>query len=215
MEDQRDQQTAPTPQSTPYAPHLQAEPSSPQPQAAPALPYTPGIVERITRLILRRIAYGLILAGQLIRPRLGWVLLSLFLIGIVGMETMALIAPFVAAKMSDNRPPAIPTSAAVETFLQGQARYDAEMMWESFSPRFQATLIDQGTSKEKLADQMKSARDGGQKYTGFSYVGGLNLQGQQKMYFYAVDVRSAQTNQSGTISFVFTVDESGKIVDIN
>jgi hypothetical protein len=35
------------------------------------------------------------------------------------------------------------------------------------------------------------------------------------MYFYAVDVRSAQTNQSGTISFVFTVDESDKIVDIN
>jgi hypothetical protein len=140
------------------------------------------------------------------------VLLSLFLIGIIGIETIALVAPLFVAKLADNRPPVIPTSAAVESFLKGQAHYDAEMMWDSFSPRLQASLIDQGISKDQLAAQVKSEHDGGQKYKKFSYVGGIALQGNQSMYFYAVDIESSQANRNGTFSFVFTVDKSGKIV---
>jgi hypothetical protein len=218
MEDQRDQQANPAPQTTPYAPAAQPGLADAQPNAPllVAEPYAPGrgLVERVARLVLRRAAYGLILAGRAIRPRLGWVLLTLFLAGVIGMETMALIAPLFVAKIADNRPPAIPTSAAVESFLQGQAHYDAEMMWEAFSPRLQASLIDQGISKDQLAAQAKSEHDGGQKYKKFSYVGGVALQGEQTMYFYAVDIESAQANRNGTFSFVFTVDKSGKIVGL-
>jgi hypothetical protein len=142
------------------------------------------------------------------------VIITLFLVGLVGMESIALVAPLFIARAADNRPPAIPTSPAVESFLQAQARFDAEMMWASFSPRFQAALIDQGTSKEKLAAQMQSARAGGQRYTKSSYVGGIALSSDETMYFYAVNVMSGQTSQSGTISFVFTVDKSGKITNI-
>ncbi|MBX0328298.1 hypothetical protein K2Z83_11490 [Oscillochloris sp. ZM17-4] len=212
MEDQRDQQAAPAPQRAPYAPQFQ--PAPPEHQIAAPPSYPQGTVERATRLVLRRVARGLILAGDVIRPRLGWVLLTLFLVGVIGLETIALVAPFFAAKITDSRPPPIPAAAAVESFLRGQATFDADMMWDSFSPRFQASLIDKGTSRDQLASQMQSARDSGQTYTGFSYIGGVTLKDAQKMYFYAVDVRSAQSNNSGTLSFVFTVDQSGKIANI-
>lgn len=193
MEDQRDPQTLSMAQPAPYA---------------------PGTAERLSRLVMRRVARGLIIAGQVIRPRLGWVALTLFLVGIIGFETAALLAPLFVATITDNRPPAIPTSAAVEAFLTGQSRYDADMMWEAFSPRLQASLIDQGISKSDLADQMQSDRSGGKKYTHFAYVGGIALADGQKMYFYAVDVQIAQTNQKRTVSFAFTVDKSGKIISI-
>ncbi|MEI8305922.1 MAG: hypothetical protein WCF99_02540 [Chloroflexales bacterium] len=214
MEDQGDQHTTPTPQTTSYTPAAQPgiTDSPPAPTVAATEPYPRGMVQRATRLVLRRVAYGLILAGRVIRPRLGWVLLTLFLVGIISIETIALIAPLFVAKLADNRPPLIPTSAAVESFLQGQSHYDAEMMWESFSPRLQASLIDQGISKDQLAAQVKSERDGGQKYKKISYVGGVALRGEQLMYFYAIDIESSQASRNGTFSFIFTVDKSGKIV---
>lgn len=173
-----------------------------------------GIAVRIARLLLRRGARGLILAGQIIRPRLGWVLLTLFLVGLIGIETIALAAPLFITKISDNRSPAIPTSAAVEAFLKGQARYDIDMIWDSFSPRLQASLIDQGTSKEDLAAQMQTIRASGQTFTRFSYVGGVDLQDSQRMYVYVVHISSSQANQSDTLTFIFTVDQQGKIVDV-
>lgn len=209
MEDQRDQQTAPAPQPPPYAPELQSGVPPIGSESA-----APNVGDRLSRLILRRVAYGLIVAGRLIRPRLGWVVLTLFLIGVIGFETAALLAPLFVAKIADGRSPPIPTSAAVESFLTGQSHYDADMMWESFSPRLQAALIDQGTSRDDLAAQMQTARSDGKRYTGFAYVGGVALPDDQKMYFYAVDVQLAQTNQKGTVGFTFTVDKSGKIIRI-
>jgi hypothetical protein len=214
MADQRDQQAASAHQQAPYPPST--HPGAPEaPYAAPpAAPVRAGVVERLTRLILRRVAYGLILAGRVIRPRLGWVLLTLFLAGIIGLETIALIAPLFIGRMADNRPPAIPLSADVESFLQGQALYDADMMWDAFSPGFQTFLMEQGVSKDDLAMQAESERTDGQKYKKFSYVGGINLQDDQRMYFYAVDIESPQANRNGTFSFVFTVDGDGKIVGL-
>lgn len=218
MEDQVNQQDAPAPQTTSYSPAtppgITSEQSAPTMPVADSYPLPRGMVERTTRLVLRRVAYGLILAGRVVRPRLGWLLLTLFLVGIIGVESIALIAPLFVAKLADNRPPAIPTSTAVESFLQGQARYDAERMWDSFSPQLQAALIDQGVSKEQLAAQAKNEHDGGQRYKKSSYVGGVTLQGGMFMYFYAVDIESSQANRNGTFSFVFTVDKSGKIVDL-
>lgn len=215
MADQRDQQLSPAHQQPPYPPPQ--HPGSPDVHyVAPpvAEPVREGVVERVIRLLLRRAAYGLILAGRVIRPRLGWLLLTLFLIGIIGLETIALVAPLFVGRLSDNRPPAIPLSADVESFLQGQARYDADMMWDAFSPGFQEYLLGQGVSKDDLAAQVENEREGGQKYRKFSYVGGINLQGDQRMYFYAVDIESPQANRNGTFSFVFTVDKDGKIVGL-
>jgi hypothetical protein len=211
MADQRDQQATSAPQQRPYPPSAPAEARGAT-HAPP--PIREGLIERIVRLLLRRVAHGLILAGQLILPRLGWVLLTLFLVGIIGFETTALIAPLFMSRMTDNRPPAIPISHDVESFLEGQARYDADMMWEAFSPRFQAFLMDQGVSKDDLATQVESERTGGQKYKKFSYVGGIALKDDQRMYFYAVDIESPAANRNGTFSFVFTVDKSGKIVGV-
>ncbi|NTW04140.1 MAG: hypothetical protein HGA19_23190 [Oscillochloris sp.] len=167
------------------------------------------------RLLLHRIARGLITMGGLIRPRLGWVLLTFFLVTVISVETVALIAPLIVARMTDNRAPVIPTSVAVESFLQGQARYDADMMWESLSPHLQASLTDQGVSRDDFAAKSKSDRDGGKTYTKASYIGGVNLPENQKMYFYTVDVALAESNQVGIITFIFTVDRSGKIIDIS
>jgi hypothetical protein len=189
------------------------------PEAPPSVALPPADSEipgRLLRLLLRRVAYGVLLVGRVLRPHLGWVLLTLLLVGIIGMESAALVAPLIIrnATNGDQRVAAIATSTSVEDFLRGQARYDADMMWDAFSPSFQEFLATKGISKDDLAAQAQSERDGGQRYTKYAYVGGVRLPDSNKMYFYAVDIVSSQADRNGTFSFVFTVDGAGKIVGL-
>jgi hypothetical protein len=218
MEDTREQQPRP-----PVAPP--AGQSAPEPHSGPyygyalatsASPSYLEIAERLLRLLSRRLLRALYLLWQLIKPRLGWVVLTSFLLGTILFLGALLLLPRLIASVpaADNRAALIPPAPAVVNFLRGQQTYDADLMWESFSPELQTALEEREITRDALAQQAETERQAGQRYRDAEYIGGVQLDGRQQMYFYAVDIDSPQPERSGTFSMIFTVDGDGKIVSV-
>jgi hypothetical protein len=172
-------------------------------------------LSRLPRLLLRRVAYGLIVLGRIIKPRLAFVLVIAVLLGIIAFETIALLAPLFVQRATDARVSLIPPSEAVTQFLQGQREFNADKIWDAFSPELQAAIVDQGASKDDLAQQLESEKASGQRYHSIDYVGGVDIENNRRMFFYAVEIASSDPSRSGTFSYVFTVDSDGKIIDIS
>lgn len=172
------------------------------------------MLARWLRLLFRRIIYYLVILGRALRPRLGWVITTIVLVGLIGFQTLLLILPRITTPPTDPRIASLAPSEAVEMFLEGQATYNADMMWESFSPLLQEALINQGGSKEALAERTESERQAGQRYRSFDYVGGVSLQNNQRRYFYVVDISAPTPDRTGLFSFIFTVDRDGKILSV-
>jgi hypothetical protein len=190
--------------------------------AAPAVYESPAasrldVGARIVELLLRRLARLLIQLWLLVRPRLGWLLLTTFLLGVIAILGLMLIVPrFVGAAddPGDSRVALIQPAASVVDFLRGQQTYDADLMWESFSPELRSALEQQAITRDALAQQVESERQAGQRYRSFEYVGGVELDGRQKMYFYVVEIQSPTPERNGTFSFIFTVDQNDKIISV-
>jgi hypothetical protein len=172
-------------------------------------------ISRLPRLILRRVAYGLIVLGQIIKPRIGVVLLVSVLLGIIAFQAIALIAPLFVRQASDSRVALIQPAQAVTQFLQSQREFDVDKMWDSFSPELQAAILDRGASKDDLAQQLESEQAAGQRYSSIEYVGGVTIENNWQMFFYAVEIASSDPSRAGTFSYVFTVDNDGKIIRIS
>jgi hypothetical protein len=192
-----------------------------QPAAAPAAPYPPVsrlvVGERLARLLLHRLARLGARLWLLLRPRLGWLLLTSFLLGVIAVLSLMLIVPRLVGAASDPgdaRVALIQPADAVVDFLRGQQTYDADLMWQSFSPELRSALEEQAITRDTLAEQVESERQAGQRYRSFDYVGGVELDSRQKMFFYVVEVQSPAPERSGTFSFVFTVDSNGKIISV-
>lgn len=169
---------------------------------------------RLMRLLLRRVVYGLVVLGALIKPRLGSVILVSLLIGIIGFQSLALLAPLLINKSVDSRVALLEPATAVLEFLQGQREFDAERIWNSFSPELQAALLDQGATKDDLAVQLENERAAGQRYGEFEYIGGVDIDDDKRMFFYIVNIVSPAPDRNGKFSFIFTVDRSGKIIGV-
>ena len=186
---------------------------APQP-AASAPASTPDLTAyallRLPVVLLRRVLIRLMLIGAWMQPRLGSVLLTTVLLGVIAVESLALLRTQMQPA-ADTRVAAIVPAEAVTMFLQGQREYNIDMVWDALSPDLQAMLIGQGLSKEAIAAQLASERSAGQRYTKAEYVGGVSVDDNQTMFFYVVHVSSPDPNRNGKFSFVFTVDRSGKI----
>lgn len=213
MDITREQQPSQHPSSPEAAPG--APPPSLQPLEAPPPPSAFYVAQRLARLLLRRLLLLADQGWQLLLPRLGWVLLTTFLLGIIGILSAALVLPrLVRSEPVDSRAALIEPADAVEDFLRGQQTYDADLMWESLSPDLRSSLEAQAITRDALAEQIESERQAGQRYRNFEYVGGISLDSRQTMYFYAVAIESPAPERNGTFSFVFTVDRDGKIIGL-
>lgn len=222
MEEPREQPvpSAAAPQPPAYQQAPQGYQQAPPQQAyAPAAAAQPSAVEmggRVARLLAGRAIWAAEQGWRLVEPRLGWVLLTSFLLGLVGVLSLLLVVPPMlrsAAPAADARVSSIAPAPAVEDFLRGQQTYDADLMWESFSPELRESLEGRDITRDTLAERVESERLAGQRYRGFKYIGGVELDNRQAMYFYVVDIASPQ--QQGSISFVFTVGSDGKIVSVD
>jgi hypothetical protein len=187
-------------------------------QYIPALAAAPSPIEiggRVVRLLLGRAIWAADQGWRVVQPRLGWVMLTGLLLGMIGVLSLMLVAPRIVARRAvpgDLRVAALAPAPAVENFLRGQQTFDADLMWESFSDEFRQTLEGREFTRDTLAQRVETERQAGQRYSGYKYIGGLQLAGRQAMYFYAVDFTSPQ--ERGTLSFVFTVGSDGKIVNV-
>lgn len=217
MEDTSNQQAR-----SPAAPPSQYQPAAPPEQyyapaaVAPPAPSPLDVADRVIRLLFRRLALLLLRLWRAISPRLGWVLLTTFLLGVIGALSLAMVLPRLisSAPAADTRAALIPPSPSVVDFLRGQQTYDADLMWESFSPGLRASLEEREITRDALADQMESERQAGHRYREVEYVGGVAVENRQTMYFYTVSVDSPVPERAGTFSYIFTVDGDGKIVSV-
>lgn len=212
MQEPRDKSIMPS--AAPPAGYSQAAPPSVQ-STLQLPPPRQNVLSTLARVLLRRLLYVLIMTGRIIKPHLAWVLVVAFLVGIIGFEGLLLILPRLSrGTPGDGRVAALAPSESVVNFLQGQAKYDADMMWNAFSPELQSSLEKQGVEQATLAAQAESERMAGQRYIKYEYVGGVRLANSEKMYFYVVDIESPTPERNGTFSFIFTVNRAGKIISV-
>lgn len=206
--EQQPTQPAPLPQAA-------ASPELTQAATAAAAPSSIEVGGRLVRLLLRRLLLLLDQLWRVLVPRLGWVILTALLLGVIAMLSMLLVLPrLVRTPSADTRAALIQPADAVVDFLRGQQTYDADLMWESFSPDLRSALEERAITRDALAQQVESERQAGQRYRKFEYVGGITLDSRQRMYFYAVDIESPTPERNGTFSFIFTVDGDGKIISV-
>jgi hypothetical protein len=169
---------------------------------------------RLVRLLLLRMLAGLVRFGRSLRPHAGWLAALGVLVGVIMIQAFLLLAPRIfRSDTADVRVALLPPPQAVVNFLEGQSTYNADLMWDAFSPEFQANLLERGASKESIAAQVEDERLAGRRYRTISYIGGIEL-GERSRYYYVVDIDSPQPNQAGSFSFIFTVNRDGKIVGV-
>jgi hypothetical protein len=192
-----------------------AYPIQPAPYYAPAPPAKVSRwlrFRRTLRLLFRRLLYGTTVVGRALRPFAGFVALVLVLLGIIGWMSYMLWAPKEAPPVF-QRAESLPPSGAIEAFLQGQQNYDAELMWEAYSPDYQAAQLQRGASKAVLQAQAEAQRRRGLQYVHSDYIGGVKLDDGRSMYFYTVDL--ALDSQHAKFPYIFTADPTGKIVEVD
>jgi hypothetical protein len=168
-------------------------------------------LRRTSRLLLRRLLYGATIAGRVLRPYAAFIVVTLGLLGVIGWMSYLLWGPKVetaAFERADSLPPA----AAVETYIQGQQSFNADMMWDAYSTDYQANQLANGASKATLAAQASSQRSAGLQYVHYDYIGGVPLD-NGSMYFYSVDL--SLQNQRARFPIIFKADQDGKIIGID
>jgi hypothetical protein len=169
---------------------------------------------RLVRLLVLRLLAGMLGLGRALRPHAGWLAVLGVLGGVIMVQAFLLVAPRIfRSDTGDNRVALLSPPQAVVSFLEGQSTYNADLMWDAFSPEFQANLMQRGASKESIAAQAEDERLAGRRYRTVSYIGGIQL-GDRSRYYYVVDIDSPQPEQAGSFSFIFTVNRDGKIVGV-
>ena len=166
---------------------------------------------RTLRLLVLRLLRGTTIVGRAIRPYAAFVVVIVALLGVIGWMSYLLWGPKEATP-TFQRADSLPPASAVESFLEGQQSYNAELMWNAYSAEYQASQLASGASKATLQAQANSLRSRGLKFVRADYIGGVKLDDDRSMYFYTVDL--ARASDHGRFAFVFTADADGKIVDI-
>jgi len=209
MEETREPQQ---PAAAPIAYPTQPVYSAPQPYYAPA----PKVgrfarFRRLMRLLLRRLLYGSVVVGRVLRPYAGFVVAIIALVGVIGWMSYLLWGPK-AAPAQFTRAESLPPASAIETFIKGQQSFNADMMWDAYSTDYQASQLANGASKATLQAQANSQRTMGLQFVHYDYIGGVQVD-NGSMYFYSVDLRLR--DQQARLPMIFRADVDGKIIGID
>jgi hypothetical protein len=187
-------------------------PAPQNPYYAPSVPAGRWVrFRRLCRLMLRRLWYGAAVAGRMLRPYAATLVVAIVLLGVIGWMSYQIWGPKPGVP-SFQRANAIPPAGAIETFMQGQQSFNADMMWDAYSPDYQAAQLQSGASKATLQSLTTARHNQGFQYVHYDYIGGVAVD-TGSMYFYSVDL-SVQ-NQHHYIPIIFQTDADGKIVDIS
>jgi hypothetical protein len=162
--------------------------------------------------MLRRLWYGTVVVGRVLRPYAVSVVVVIVLLGVIGWMSYMLWAPK-AAPAAFQRADSLPPAPAVETYIKGQQDYNADMMWDAYSTDYQAAQLASGGSKGTLQSQANSVRTQGIEFVHSDYIGGVQLENGGSIYFYTIDLAKADIHRR--FPYVFTADADGKIVDVD
>ena len=162
---------------------------------------------RTARLLLHRLIYLVIVASRPLRPHAPFVAIVAVMLVVIGWMSFLLWGPTVSAQ--DSRVPMLAPPSSVETYIEGQRTYDAELMWSSLSEEVQASRAEQGASKEVMQTMAEQEQRQGLTYVDYAYVGGVDRESGGGMYVYAVDVEAGE--RSAKIPMTFFTDENGQV----
>jgi hypothetical protein len=163
---------------------------------------------RTLRLLFRRWLYAMTLVFRWMRPYAVFVGIVAVLVGIIAWMGVQLWWPS-ANTTQDVRVAALPPPQAVQTYIQGQQTFNADLMWDSLSTTSQVDRLQNGISKATMQAQANSERTGGLQYRHYDYIGGVKLTDGGSMYIYAVDVQLPQGSLK--LPFTFIADTDGKV----
>lgn len=103
---------------------------------------------------------------------------------------------------------------ATENYLKGTQNFNAELIINSLSDE----ALDRGRSRGAIQEQQQrldAARERGVRMDQFDYVGGKPLPDGTSLQFYVVTMRGlGGRSEPEYVSYVFTLDRSGKIARI-
>ena len=213
--DERYQQQSSGPTAYPPQQYAPQPPANYQP-VAPPRPSRANIFARTIRLMLRRLFYGLMLLGRALAPHKMALALTLPLLALVaGLGGFLLWERVGPSAPGYSRADSIPPGGSVESYLNAQRKYNIDQMWDLYSPAFQASMLDEGRTKNTMRAEYQNRKLAGVSYLNSSYVGGVKLSKGGALYFYVVDVKLPQGTSNEKIPFTFQVDEDGKITAVS
>lgn len=106
-----------------------------------------------------------------------------------------------------------PTST--ESYMKGTETFNAEMVWNALSDEAQGRYRSRGGSMQALQSQMDQAKQAGAQLEQVTYIGGQAFPDGSSMHFYTVLTKGPQPQTDAEpIPYVFTLDQSGKIVRV-
>jgi hypothetical protein len=212
MEETREpQQPASAPMAYQPQPAYSTQPTYYAPPAAPPVGRFSRF-RRLMRLLFRRMLYGSVVVGRVLRPFAAFIVVILALVGVIGWLGYLLWGPKEAAP-AFARAASIPPAPAVEAYLRGQQSFNADLMWDSYSADYQAAQLASGASKRTLQSQADSVRTQGIQFVRSDYIGGVQLDNGGSIYFYTIDLSRAELHRR--FPYTFTADADGKIVDVD
>ena len=168
------------------------------------------MIGRIINRILHRVIRGLVM-----HP----IRLVVFLVALVaaaglvmfqsGLPALSMSLPSPSFRVGGSAP------ASTESYMKGNETFNAELVWNALSEEAQGRLRSRGTNVQALQDQMDQAKQAGRQFNQVTYIGGQSFPDGTSMHFYTVLSRGLQSRgEPEPIPYVFTLDQSGKIVRV-
>jgi len=126
-----------------------------------------------------------------------------------GLPSFSMALPSPSFRVG-NSPP-----TSTENYMKGNETFNAELVWNALSDEAQSRLRSRGTTIQALQEQMDQAKQAGRQFNQVTYIGGQSFPDGTSMHFYTVLSRGLQSRgEPEPIPYVFTLDQSGKIVRV-
>jgi hypothetical protein len=105
---------------------------------------------------------------------------------------------------------------SVETYLTGQQQLNSALMWEALSEEARAAMQRAGGTANDLQARLERDKRAGISYTDYQFIIATPLKDGRSVYLYiaSADVATQQGTMVQQIPFTFTVDKSGKILNV-
>ena len=159
------------------------------------------VMLRAARIVLRR--RRTLFVGSL-------ALAAVVVVGLLGLFSSAgLSIPGAGAPYprGDNEP------EATARYLRGQELYDGKMVWDAYSERVLREGQQRGLTLDETQRQLDRARQTGTKIERVDYIGGYPIS-NGSMHFYVVFRSDQSRREPVPVPYVFTLDASGKIDNV-
>lgn len=175
----------------------------------------PLFVLLLFKVLLRKTLLGLVVGLQTAsRHKLSTALVGLLLVALIWanlrLQSSATAGGALSALSAGQG--SVAPAPIIESYLKAQNRFDAGVMWETMSERYQKILATRGVNAEILQQQLDMARSHGRHFKDITYVAGYELNDGSSIYLYVVTVE--MDGESQQVPHLFTVDPNGKIDNI-